>query len=297
MGTRLGGALAPPLIVVLMGVIGWRAAFVVFGAIGVVWCVFWSRWFKDDPSTHPAVNGEELEMITRGLPARAALPAVRLAPVVVRQRDPAVPDVLHDAIHLVFQPDLAADVPEGSPWIHGAGGRLRRGAVLLAGAIANWIGGRLTDSLTRRYGVRVGRSLGAVTLPLSGLVLVAAAMVENRPGRRRAVRADARHRRPLRQRVLGDVPRHRRAARRHLGGAMNTVGNIGGAISPLVVGYTVQWWGSWTLPFFITAGVYVAGGIFTLLVDPRKPIWPAASDSGLGARDSGLGNPSASSTA
>ena len=55
---------------------------------------------------------------------------------------------------------------------------------------------------------------------------------------------------------------------------MNTVGNIGGAISPLVVGYTVQWWGSWTLPFFITAGVYVAGGIFTLLVDPTKPLWP-----------------------
>ena len=45
---------------------------------------------------------------------------------------------------------------------------------------------------------------------------------------------------------------------------MNTFGNIGGAISPLVVGYTVQWWDSWTVPFFITAAVYVAGGIFTL---------------------------------
>ena len=54
--------------------------------------------------------------------------------------------------------------------------------------------------------------------------------------------------------------------------AMNTVGNIGGAISPLVVGYTVQWWDSWTVPFFITAGVYVAGGVFTLLVDPTRPL-------------------------
>ena len=58
---------------------------------------------------------------------------------------------------------------------------------------------------------------------------------------------------------------------------MNTVGNIGGAISPLVVGYTVQWWDSWTVPFFITAAVYVAGGIFTLLVDPTKPLWPHAA--------------------
>jgi len=53
-------------------------------------------------------------------------------------------------------------------------------------------------------------------------------------------------------------------------GAMNTFGNIGGAISPLVVGYAVQWWNSWTLPFFITAGVYLMGGVLTLLVNPNK---------------------------
>jgi sugar phosphate permease len=54
--------------------------------------------------------------------------------------------------------------------------------------------------------------------------------------------------------------------------AMNTFGNIGGAISPLVVGYAVQWYGSWTLPFFITAGVYLAGGILTLFINPGKPL-------------------------
>jgi cyanate permease len=58
--------------------------------------------------------------------------------------------------------------------------------------------------------------------------------------------------------------------------AMNTFGNIGGAISPLVVGYTVQWWNSWTLPFFITAAVYIAGGVFTLLVNPNRGLWSAA---------------------
>ena len=43
MGTRLGGAIAPPLIVLLMARIGWRAAFAIFGVIGVVWCVFWQH--------------------------------------------------------------------------------------------------------------------------------------------------------------------------------------------------------------------------------------------------------------
>jgi MFS family permease len=51
---------------------------------------------------------------------------------------------------------------------------------------------------------------------------------------------------------------------------MNTFGNIGGALSPLVVGYAVEWWHSWTVPFFIAAGVYVFGGVMTLLVKPNK---------------------------
>jgi sugar phosphate permease len=55
---------------------------------------------------------------------------------------------------------------------------------------------------------------------------------------------------------------------------MNTFANIGGAISPLVVGYAVDWWHSWTVPFYVTAAVYVFGGIMTLLVNPNKPLRP-----------------------
>jgi len=47
---------------------------------------------------------------------------------------------------------------------------------------------------------------------------------------------------------------------------------FGGALSPLVVGYAVGWWNSWTVPFYITAGIYVFGAICTLLVDPRKRV-------------------------
>jgi nitrate/nitrite transporter NarK len=273
MGTRLGGALAPPLIVLMMGVIGWRAAFVVFGAIGVVWCVFWSRWFRDDPASHPAVNAGELDIIARGLPPRTALPAFDWRQllsgnvVLLCLMYFTMPYTLY--FNLTWLPTYLKEVRGFT--VQEAG--YVAGAVLLAGAIANWIGGRLTDSLTRRYGVRIGRSIGAITLPLSGLVLIAAALVEDR------LAAAA-----LFALTLGiadlcvsacwamchDIAGPRAGT---IGGAMNTVGNIGGAISPLVVGYTVQWWGSWTLPFFVTAAVYVLGGVFTLLVDPRKPLW------------------------
>src|SRR5213075_936272 len=40
--------------------LGWRWAFVIFGAVGVVWVVAFLRWFRDDPAKHPSVNSSEL---------------------------------------------------------------------------------------------------------------------------------------------------------------------------------------------------------------------------------------------
>src|SRR5438132_7051059 len=66
MGTRLGGALAPPLAVALIAAIGWRASFWIFGSLGFFWAVLLWRWFRDDPAKHPAVNSEELHVIEQG---------------------------------------------------------------------------------------------------------------------------------------------------------------------------------------------------------------------------------------
>ena len=55
-------------------------------------------------------------------------------------------------------------------------------------------------------------------------------------------------------------------------GAMNTVGNIGGLIAPLVVGVAVDRWQSWTIPFYITAGVYAFGAVAWLAIDPTEQL-------------------------
>ena len=273
MGTRVGGAIAPPLVVLLMAWLGWRLAFVVFGSLGVVWCVFWLRWFADDPSVHPAVNAAELQHIQQGLggntrPQFAWRQMLSLNLLLICLMYFCMAYTLY--FNLTWLPTYLREVRGFT--VQQAG--VIAGVVLLTGGAATWWGGRLTDYLVRHYGLKVGRSLGAVTLPLSGLLLVAAAVVDNRIA---AV--------VLLALTLGvadlcvsscwsichDVGGNRAGV---VTGAMNTVGNIGGAISPLVVGYAVQWWNSWTLPFFITAGVYLAGGILTLLIDPRKPLWP-----------------------
>jgi sugar phosphate permease len=53
---------------------------------------------------------------------------------------------------------------------------------------------------------------------------------------------------------------------------MNTFANVGGALAPIVMGYAVQWWSSWTLPIVLTGVVYVAGGLLAILIDPRKTL-------------------------
>lgn len=65
MSARIGGALAPPIAMLLIGSIGWRMSFVVFGAVGAVWCaVFW-RHHRDDPAQHPAASAADLTYARR----------------------------------------------------------------------------------------------------------------------------------------------------------------------------------------------------------------------------------------
>lgn len=63
MGARLGGSLAPILAAWLITGIGWRTTFALFGLTGVVWCLVFWPWFRDDPADHPSVSKAELAHI------------------------------------------------------------------------------------------------------------------------------------------------------------------------------------------------------------------------------------------
>src|SRR5947209_591814 len=45
---------------------GWRLAFVAAGLAGVVWCVAFVPWFRNDPADDPAVNDAEFAIINAG---------------------------------------------------------------------------------------------------------------------------------------------------------------------------------------------------------------------------------------
>ncbi|MGH9666735.1 MAG: MFS transporter, partial [Bryobacteraceae bacterium] len=65
MASRLGGALAPLLVVPIQIHYGWRASFWCFGGLGAIWAVIWYGWFRDHPSEKPGVSAAELAEIGR----------------------------------------------------------------------------------------------------------------------------------------------------------------------------------------------------------------------------------------
>jgi len=60
---RWGGAATPPLALLAITAFGWRASFVAFGLVGVVWVVIFRHWFRDSPAKHPGVNAQELQLL------------------------------------------------------------------------------------------------------------------------------------------------------------------------------------------------------------------------------------------
>lgn len=72
-GTSLGALLAPPVVVAVTVWGDWRLAFVVTGAIGLVWAAAWYACYRP-PAAHPAITPAEQEMIATDRPA---LPARR----------------------------------------------------------------------------------------------------------------------------------------------------------------------------------------------------------------------------
>ena len=63
MFARWGGAFTPPLVILVFSYMSWRGAFVLFGALGLVWAFFFYKWFRDNPRDHASVNAAELKLL------------------------------------------------------------------------------------------------------------------------------------------------------------------------------------------------------------------------------------------
>jgi ACS family hexuronate transporter-like MFS transporter len=80
-GANIGNIAVPMVVPALVFAVGWRAAFVVVGALGLVWLCFWLLIYRK-PEDHPRVSAEELAHIQSDPPERTEkVPWGRLLPL------------------------------------------------------------------------------------------------------------------------------------------------------------------------------------------------------------------------
>lgn len=161
MSSRLMGGLTPLIWMLLVewSKMPWRWAFALFGAIGVVWCVAFARWFRNRPEERPEVNAEELALIRAGAGqsadrAEARVPWGRL----LRSGNLWAVCLMYFCMsygwyfNLQYLPaclDDAFGVPKDNFWFS-----IAKGGPLLLGAAGCLVGGWLSDWYVRRTGNR-----------------------------------------------------------------------------------------------------------------------------------------------
>jgi ACS family glucarate transporter-like MFS transporter len=261
--SRLGGALAPLLIVPIEKYFGWRAVFWVLGVAGFLWAAVWHARFRDRPEEHPAITGEELEEIGETRAAHTAtVPWKRLF-----------------SSRMLWLIVVAYGCYGCASWfyfswfptwmIHAAGfsldGVLFTSLPFVVGCAGNLAGGVLGDRLTLRYGARTAlRLIPAVCLTLTALVLMAMAIFHGKV----AVVALSSLGFGIMDLMLPSAWALCLAIGGSASGAatgmMNTAGQAGGFLCTVLFGYIVHLTGSYNLPlWFIAAMVLISAAIFT----------------------------------
>ncbi len=287
LGSRVGGMLSAPIALVIVVRWGWRASFVAFGTLGLAWGAAWFAWYRDAPAEHPDVGDEELAAISgRSAQASALQETERSASLSGERNHRRTPwaDLLHSrnlyaicAMYFAFGYGLYfyfTWLPTYLIAVLGFsvfGGGLFAALPFVLAGFADLAGGWLTDRISSRYGLRAGRCyLGcaafstcaafvfASTLPMPAIakaafLACALASADLALGACWAVPIDF-------------APDHAGVVT----GCMNTLGNLGGLLCPLVIGFAVDRWGSWTFPFYVTAAVYASGGVAWLAIDPTS---------------------------
>ena len=273
-GSRVGGMLAVPLTLLMIHRWGWRWSFVALGSVGLVWAGLWYAWYRDRPSEHPQVNAGEVAWIEQGTNPEVRQ---RITPwrLLLTSRNLYTICVMYFAFgyglyfYFTWLPTFLIRELKFSLL---AGGMLAALPFVLAG-LADIAGGWTTDWLARHRGLRPARcGLGAAAFTTCAVLLLCSTLVPQ-PIAKAVLLALALASADMALSACWAVCLD--VGAEHAGvvtGFMNTFGNLGGLVGPIVVGLAVERWQSWTLPFYVTAAVYVSGALAWLAIDPTQPI-------------------------
>ncbi|WP_058754931.1 MFS transporter [Sphingomonas endophytica] len=282
-GARLGGAVTPVFVALLILDFGWRMPFLLFAGVGLVWAVSWFVYYRDAPREHRGVNAAERLMIEEALgtgPARARVPWRHLL------RRPQLWTL--SAMYFCYAYCINIFLTWFPKYLHDARGYdlavmgLFASLPLMAGVVGDLAGGWTSDLLVKRgAGLKLARRAVAVTgfaiaaamMPLAAAIdapvasiicfCVAVFGLELTVGVSWAVTLD------IGGEFAGSVS-----------AVMNTLGNLGAAIAAAVTGYIVTVAG-WFPAFVVLAVLCAIAALLFLRIDASRPL--AAGGEGAAA--------------
>lgn len=274
-GSAFGSALTPPLIAYLMQTFGWRFSFYLTGLIPFVVALLWWWQARDYPEQHPAVNREEIALIAAGRAAKsAAAPDLSWWSLVKNWNIVflCVSYFLSSYVTFVFVFWLykyLVDVRKFT--VMGGGWALSLPFVAATVALPSM--GYLSDRISARWGALRGRRTVAMgCLLFCGLLLFAGAKASG-PGTAVAaislsVACLFSTEGPYWSTIIRLAGPHAGAA----GGLMNMLGNLGGAMSTLLVPMLMHIFGWFVALASASIFAIIAAAIWLLIGSaPTRP--------------------------
>ncbi len=272
---RLGNAITPPVIALLMAAYTWRGAFYVLGGLSLVWVIVWALYFRNDPKDHPHITQADLDEIQPHILGER--PRAPWGPLLQRMWPVTLTYFCYgwtlwlylNWLPLFFKTNYHMEI--GKSAIYASG-------VFFAGVVGDTLGGILSDQILKRTGkLRLAR-LGVTVLGFAGAFLsllpilfvhdvtVVALCLSGGFFFAELVIG------PMWAVPMDIAPRYAGTA----AGLMNTGSALAAIVSPLVAGYVIDVTGNWYLPFIMSMGLLLLGAFTAFLMHPERPFAEAA---------------------
>jgi MFS family permease len=274
LAARWSGAFTPLMVAYLLDFISWRRAFEFFGAVGVVWAVAFYWWFRDDPRTHPSVNEAELALMPR--PEETAVGGNPPWSKILASRSVWLLCLQYACLsygwyfYVTWLPTYLREA-RGTSVKFGA---LLAALPLLLGGIGCVVSAQIIPRIAKSTGIIMARRIVAVVGFVGASASIFGFIQISDPVRAMLLLGLAGFFNdfvmPAAWAGCMDIGGRYSGT---VSGTMNMVGNIGGALSPLAIGYILTFTNSnWTLTFYLSSAIYLVGGLCWLFIDAHTPI-------------------------
>lgn len=271
--SRLGNAVAPPIVALLIVLHSWRAAFIIVGALTALWIIAWAVYYKDNPREHKAINEAELARLPEHVKVTANGGDTPWKKI-LRRMSPTIfvyfcqvwtNTLFFSWVPIFFMNAYHLDIKKSAIFASG---------VFFAGVVGDVTGGLISDKVLKRTGSLPMARQGVIAFSLLGtLCFLVPVMLSHDVNTVAWCLSGAFFMLELTIGPIWAVPMD--VAPEYTGtasGMLNTGAALATIISPVVFGTVIDLTGNWNLPFVGSAAFLLIGAVMALKMRPDRDI-------------------------